>query len=128
MELAMARKKARRGRRSAAAPLAGPTAPGTQRFSGAFRSRRRQLRHAPIKRPQLAWGRRSASEHCARPISSRPPCLPPPFSTLHCHSEHRTLHTTPRTQRTTHTYSISIGYSTPAARHSSHPLFARIIP
>lgn len=65
---------ARLGSSSAAAPLAGPPAPGTHRFSGAFRSRRRQLTQIPINPPALAWGRRSASGRRGRPISSRPPC------------------------------------------------------
>ncbi|CAH2243286.1 jg17389 [Pararge aegeria aegeria] len=72
MELAMAGRGQRRGSNSAAAPLAG-LVPGTQRFSGALRSRRRQLTQIPIKPPALAWGRRSASGRRGRPITSRPP-------------------------------------------------------
>lgn len=53
MELAMAG-SARRGSSSAAAPLAGPRTPAAPpapvtRFSGALRSRRRQLTQIPIK-------------------------------------------------------------------------------
>ncbi|CAK1555522.1 unnamed protein product [Leptosia nina] len=118
MEFAMALKKLRRGWCSPAAPLA-RLEPGTQRFSGAFRSRRRQLRQTPIN-PPLAWGRRSASEHCVRRISSRPPCLRSALSTAGSYSTSRlpspvqlrtrhkhALHSAPRPQeRTTHTYSI----------------------
>ncbi|CAG4982192.1 unnamed protein product [Colias eurytheme] len=112
MELAMARRLMHRGSNSAAAPFAEPAAP--QRFSGAFRSRRRQLTHIPINPP------RSASEHCTRGISSRPPCLPRALHSLAGPAAvSPSLHTAPRPQeRTTHTYSIH-------ARHCSHALSLR---
>lgn len=120
MELAMAGRCICRGSNSAAAPLAGPPALCTQRFSGAFRSRRRQLTQIPINRPALAWGRRSASGRC-RPISSRPPCLtrsparrslralravrPRTYST-HARSRHRCTHHAARTHCTQHALSL----------------------
>lgn len=117
IEFAMAGRWTRRGSNSAAAPLAGPPAPGTQRFSGAFRSRRRQLTQRPIKPPALAWGRRSAGGRRDRPIRSRPPCLPwqpgprraRPLSTLSAHSTHSAMHRGHSNAPVTH-----IAYSTPA--------------
>lgn len=68
MELAMVGRRICRGSNSAAAPLA-----GTQRFSGALRSRRRQLTQIPMHRPSpaLAWGRRRASGRAARSARAR---------------------------------------------------------
>ncbi|CAH2044233.1 unnamed protein product, partial [Iphiclides podalirius] len=93
----MAERPARRGSSSAAAaPFAGPR--GTQPFSGAFRSRRRQLTQIPIKPPprracpahRAGGGARvdaaPARSACARHAQ---PHAPPPSYELPRSSPHR---------------------------------------
>lgn len=124
IEFAMAGRWTCRGSNSAAAPLAGPPALDTQRFSGAFRSRRRQLTQIPIKPPALAWGRRSASGRRCRPITSRPPSLSQPPA-LRSHRPLRTLRTrtTPRPpERTRRTYSTHARHRCTHCRYASHNL------